>query len=187
MSPVNMTIGTTYSVASGNAVPLLDLSAIISSYTGFSIAGGFPLAGTTVSLVGNFLVVTGTPGGGPGPVTGTITVNYGGGSQSFSVTINALSSNPGAVPTITIYPITIPLGVVSSKKLMDLGYATGPFSFTLVSGTPPSPSASIQAPGDNGAYLVCNPPVAGIFTGTISVSYNGPGSPQLKNFNITVA
>jgi hypothetical protein len=180
-----MELGTTYSVGLGNAVRILDISAVASQLPTLNIGGGFPLAGTVVSISGNYVVVTGTPTGARGPLTGNVTVGWSGGSETKSVTITAVYTGPEVAPTITTIPLTIPLNMGQANKIVDVGDAQPPVSITVASGSLPH-GTSIQRPNGTHGYLFGAPTQLGNFTGTLSISYSGVGSPQTKSFSITV-
>jgi hypothetical protein len=179
-----MTLGTTYSVGLGNAVPIVDMSAVATLFPlSYSVSGPFPLAGTSIQLSGNRYVLVGTPTGGPGPTSGTMTVNWSGGSASDTVTVTAVYDGPAVPPNITIQPVTMAANVSASKQLMDLDYAVSP-SVTVTSGSVPSGTYIGVSVGK--AYVTGHPTVPGTYTGTVSISYVGLGSPQTKSFSITV-
>jgi hypothetical protein len=176
-------IGTSYSVASGNAITLLDINNVLNMSPSVSFPGGWYPPGTVIELTGTRLIFRGTPGGAPHTYNGNVTVNYDGGSQVLNVVINAVYNGPALPPNITIYPIVMPVNTPSSVKIIDLDYAVSP-SLELVSGTIPASTYPMTSVGI--IYMTGRPTVPGLYTGVVKISYSGVGSPQYKNFSITV-
>lgn len=180
-----MSLGTTYSVGLGNAVPIVDMSAVAHLFPlSYSVVGGFPLAGTSIMLSGTKYVLVGTPTGGPGPATGFMTVNWDGGSASDNVTVTAVYDGPAVPPNITVTDASMVLNTGSSKQVMDLDYAVSP-SIAIVSGM--TPSGTYIGISTGKAYVTGYPTVPGVYSVTVNVSYTGLGSPQTKSFTITVS
>jgi hypothetical protein len=118
-----MGLGVTYSLGL-NAVPVVDFSAVSDLYPiSTSVAGGFPLAGTSLATSGGRIYCVGKPVGGPVTASGTITITYTGGSATVAVSLTAVNVGPALPPNITIVPLTIPSGVSGSVEIMDLNYA----------------------------------------------------------------